>query len=186
MSITFFKPRRYSHHRCRPELYRSRVLELNASDERGIKVVREKVKSFASTQATEVHGYVSVPPFSLLLSLFWLSFFFFSLAVYLSLCTYGLFGLAVSLCHLLSVSRLFLSLNSKLQTSLVSLRFSFPPLFNLSNSHDSTGFPCPPYKIIILDEADSMTADAQAALRRTMEDHSRSTRFCIICNYISR
>lgn len=91
-----------------PELMKSRILELNASDERGISIVREKVKSFA---------------------------------------------------------RLTVSKPSK---------------------HDLENFPCPPYKIIILDEADSMTADAQSALRRTMETYSTVTRFCLICNYVTR
>lgn len=96
-----------------PELIKTRVLELNASDERGISIVREKVKNFARMQ-------LSNPPA-------------------------GPAG--------------------------VEYRKKYS---------------CPPYKIIILDEADSMTQDAQSALRRTMETYSKITRFCLICNYVTR
>lgn len=96
-----------------PELIKTRVLELNASDERGISIVREKVKDFARMQ-------LSNPP-------------------------------------------------------------SGP-----AGEEYRKKYLCPPYKIIVLDEADSMTQDAQSALRRTMETYSKITRFCLVCNYVTR
>ncbi|KAF2403721.1 P-loop containing nucleoside triphosphate hydrolase protein [Trichodelitschia bisporula] len=96
-----------------PELFHTRVLELNASDERGISIVREKVKDFA-------RQHLSNPPA-------------------------GPAGIEYR-----------------------------------------KKYPVPPFKIIILDEADSMTQDAQSALRRTMETYSKITRFCLVCNYVTR
>lgn len=92
-----------------PDNFKNRVLELNASDERGISIVREKIKNFAR-QTPRAQAVAS----------------------------------------------------------------------------DGKTYPCPPYKIIILDEADSMTQDAQGALRRIMETYARITRFCLVCNYVTR
>jgi replication factor C subunit 2/4 len=83
------------------DYFEDRVIELNASDERGIKVVRDKIKRYAQTSINKKKGV-------------------------------------------------------------------------------------PDFKIIILDEADSMTSESQCALRKIMEDYSHITRFCIICNYYQK
>ena len=42
------------------------------------------------------------------------------------------------------------------------------------------------FKLCVMDEADALTKEAQQALRRTMEQYSRTCRFCLIANYSSR
>ena len=86
------------------KLRNDRILSLNASDERGIKIVREKIKSFAS----------------------------------------------------------------------------------LSVVYHEKDKDIPPFKTIVLDEADALSSDAQFALRRIMEKYSQNTRFILICNYVTK
>ncbi|GJN22440.1 hypothetical protein PR202_gb10000 [Eleusine coracana subsp. coracana] len=44
----------------------------------------------------------------------------------------------------------------------------------------------PAVKMVLLDEADAMTKDAQFALRRVIEKYTRSTRFALICNHVNK
>jgi replication factor C small subunit len=43
-----------------------------------------------------------------------------------------------------------------------------------------------PLKVVILDEADFLTIQAQASLRNVIETYSRSTRFIMTCNFVER
>jgi len=52
------------------------------------------------------------------------------------------------------------------------------------NNHNKNGKST--WKIIILDEADTMAPDSQFALRRIIEQYSNSAKFCIICNYLNK
>ncbi len=122
--------------------YNAMTLELNASDDRGIDVVRDRIKEFAGTKM--IFRYITV----------WFYFTFY----------------------------LFYSC--------------------LPSAYLSSGI-----KLVILDEADAMTQDAQAALRRglsfsynlvfhlmnmllylyiVIEKYTSNTRFCLICNYVNK
>jgi replication factor C subunit 2/4 len=105
-----------------PSYWSQRVLELNASDERGIAVVRDKIKQFASLAVGD------------------------STATGLS-SKDGNSGMMKSFFR---------------KTATASEEKSNNPLEDTATQK----YPNPPFKIIILDEADTVTPDAQAALRR--------------------
>ncbi len=89
--------------------YKNMILELNASDDRGIQIVRNKIKDFCS--------------------------------------------------------------------SLISFN-------NMTN--DNTNNNLNMFKLVILDEADMITVDAQNSLRRIMEKFTKNSRFCLICNQVNK
>lgn len=169
-----------------PEMYRSRVLELNASDERGINVIRTKVKDFAQLavgRAPRLSFLVEkkihqekVKCFSFCLYLFLHPSCCFRFLSHYSATLY-------SLGHSFLPSHPFLFRHT---TNAVSWFRGMSIILCLLCWCSGYAYPCPPFKVIILDEADAMTVNAQTALRRVIEEYSRVTRFCILCNYISR
>ncbi|QKF93741.1 replication factor C small subunit [Fadolivirus algeromassiliense] len=79
-----------------------------------------------------------------------------------------------------------IELNASDERGINIVRNKLVTLAKTAISDKDPNYLCPPYKLIILDEADAMTNEAQSALRKIMENHSSITRFCFICNYINQ
>lgn len=80
-----------------------------------------------------------------------------------------------------------LELNASHERNLEVIQQKVKAFARIAAKHEPYNeFPCPAYKILVLDEADAITAEAQRALRRLIETTSAQTRFCFICNYASK
>lgn len=79
-----------------------------------------------------------------------------------------------------------LELNASDERGINIVRYKINTFARTAIGNSDPNYPSPPYKIIILDEADAMTTEAQSALRKVMEELSGITRFCFICNYINQ
>jgi replication factor C subunit 2/4 len=84
------------------------------------------------------------------------------------------------------VSERVLELNASNERGIDSVRNRIIKFAKLSVGTSDPKYKCPNFKIIILDEVDAMTSDAQSALRKVMEETSEITRFVFICNYITK
>lgn len=79
-----------------------------------------------------------------------------------------------------------LSLNASDERGIKVVREKIKSFANLSIVPQEKDINIPPFKIIILDEADAMSSESQFALRRIMEKYSHNTRFILICNYVTK
>ena len=79
-----------------------------------------------------------------------------------------------------------LVLNASDDRGINTVREKIKQFANMTIGNKDENYPSPNFKVIILDEADNMTIDAQSALRRIMETTAKTTRFCIICNNINK
>jgi replication factor C subunit 2/4 len=79
-----------------------------------------------------------------------------------------------------------MELNASDERGINVVRYKINTFAKIALSNSDPNYPSPPYKLIILDEADAMTTEAQSALRKVMEEYSSVTRFCFVCNYITQ
>ena len=79
-----------------------------------------------------------------------------------------------------------IELNASDDRGITIVRNKIITFAKISLGSKDPNYPCPDFKLVILDEADAMTPEAQAALRKVMEKTSGITRFCFICNYINQ